>query len=208
MSHQPPSGSSTPSAGPPDRPPSSPSSQQPLWLGHRAPQEPSGPPWGPGAAGGTPEEKRRIWPFLLLGLLALLGLSAGVVVAFSTDGGDDAPTPVAELRVGDCLVSTDLARGLPSVGGIEVVGCAEEHDAEVFATFELADEDIADFDVDTIGARCVDGLVDAGSSLARLQQEDIEVRPLVGTEQPEVGDPVVCFLRHTDGQRLSGSIIQ
>jgi hypothetical protein len=143
----------------------------------------------------------------VLGLLALVGLSAGVVVAVSTGDAERPGSAVTDLRAGDCLVSIDLARGRPSVGRIRVVGCDEPHDAEVFATFALTAGELAGFDIDAVGARCVDRLMDAGSSLAELQQQDLEVRPLVATADPQEGDTVVCFLRHVDGDRLSGPSI-
>jgi hypothetical protein len=114
-------------------------------------------------------------------------------------------TAVANLDEGDCLVSSDLADGNGSVAEIEVADCDEAHDAEVFATFELDDEQADEYD-DAAPAECASLLAEHDSSLDDLAADDIEVRPLTQEDEPAVGDDVACLVRHTEGDELDQPI--
>jgi hypothetical protein len=108
---------------------------------------------------------------------------------------------VANLDEGDCLVSSDLAAGNGSVADVEVADCDEAHDAEVFATFELDDEEADEYD-DAAPAKCASLLAEHDSSLDDLAADDLEVRPLTQDEEPAVGDDVACLVRHKEGDEL------
>ena len=131
------------------------------------------------------------------------------VVALMTLGGDSAGgTAVDDLSEGDCLVSADIAEASDSIGDIETVDCGDNHDAEVFATYDVgADDAGSDFDLDAAGSTCVDKLSDTGTTLDDLEADGNEVRPLVGSDKPSEGDQVVCFIRNSDGDQLSESVI-
>ena len=58
--------------------------------------------------------------------------------------------PVGDLKVGECFDFEDATGGVTAVA---VVECAKPHDAEVFATFEVA---LEAFDADTVGAAADD----------------------------------------------------
>ena len=74
-------------------------------------------------------------------------------------------------------------------------------------TRSAADEAGSDFDLDAAGSTCVDELSDAGTTLDDLEADGNEVRPLVGSDEPAEGDQVVCFIRNSDGDQLSDSVI-
>lgn len=137
--------------------------------------------------------------------MLLLALVVGGVIGALALADDDEPGSVAvsDIEAGDCLHSPDLAEGAAEVGDIEKVDCDEAHHAEVFAVLEF-DED-QDEDLDGAGTRCVGAAEDEGRTLSDLETEDLEIRPLVASDAPEDGDPVVCFIRHQDGQELSDS---
>jgi hypothetical protein len=134
-------------------------------------------------------------------VLALALVGAAVVTALLiADDSDGGGTAVEDISPGDCLVGSGLADAEQKISGLETVGCDADHDAEVFATFELG----ADQDLDAAGSQCVDEAADAGRTLQDLQEADLEIRPLVASESPAEGDRVVCFIRHPDGSALSG----
>lgn len=207
MSYPPPGG----------QPPQPPSGNQP------GPQPPGQPPYGaprapdhyptaagypppgpgypqPGPPGPAPNPRRRpgwLLPPILGAILLLVAGAAVTAIMLTRSSG----TPVANLDEGDCLVSSDLAAGNGSVGEIEVGDCDQAHDAEVFATFELEDEDAEEYD-DAAPARCASLLADHDSSLDALAEDDLEVRPLTQDEEPAAGDDVACLARHKEGDEL------
>ena len=185
-----------------------------MWQGHQAPQQGYGPggqpPWqqGPYAPGGQPKSKKK-WLIPVVAIVAILLVVGGVFGILALTG-DDASggTAVDDLSEGDCLVSSDIADASDSIGDIETVDCGEAHDAEVFATFEVSsDEAGGDFDLDAAGSACVDELSGAGTTLEDLEADGNEVRPLVGSDEPSEGDQVVCFIRNSDGDQLSDSVL-
>jgi len=185
--------------------PRQPTPTQPVWQGHQAPQQQYPPQHGwPGQPPyGAPPVKSKGRKGLLLGLLVVLALAlmgAAVVAALLlTD--DEGALAVEDISSGDCLVGSGLADADEEISDIEKVDCDDRHDAEVFATFELG----SDQDLDAAGSQCVDEAADAGKPLEDLQTDDLEIRPLVASDSPEEGDKVVCFIRHRDGNKLSGS---
>ena len=134
-----------------------------MWQGHQAPQQGYGPggqpPWqqGPYAPGGQPKSKKK-WLIPVIAIVAILLVVGGVFGILALTG-DDASggTAVDDLSEGQCLVSADIADASDSIGDIEKVDCGDDHDAEVFATFEVgSDEAGSDFDLDAAGSTCVD----------------------------------------------------
>lgn len=140
----------------------------------------------------------------ILGAVLLLVAGAAVTAILLTRSSG---TPVANLDEGDCLVSSDLAAGNGSVGDIEVGDCDSGHDAEVFATFELDDEQADDYD-NAAPAECASLLAEQDSSLDDLAADDIEVRPLTQDEDPAAGDDVACLARHSEGDELDQPVFE
>ena len=187
---------------------------QPVWQGHQAPQQGYGPgqqqwqqgAYGPGQ-GGQPKSRKK-WLIPVIAIVAVLLVLGGIVAAISLGGDSSSGTAVDDLSEGDCLVSSDIADASDSIGDIETVDCGDDHDAEVFATYDVgADDAGSDFDLDAAGSTCVDKLSDAGTTLDDLEADGNEVRPLVGSDEPSEGDQVVCFIRNSDGDQLSDSVI-
>ena len=163
-------------------------------------------PYGPGQGGQQKSKKK--WLIPVIAIVAVLLVLGGIVAAISLGGDSASGTAVDDLGEGDCLVSSDIADASDSIGDIETVDCGDDHDAEVFATYEVgADEAGSDFDLDAAGSTCVDKLSGAGTTLDDLEADGNEVRPLVGSDEPSEGDQVVCFIRNSDGDQLSESVI-
>ena len=134
-------------------------------------------------------------------MLALALVGAAVVAALLLADNSDSGVAVDDISSGDCLVGSGLADADEEISDLEKVACDDDHDAEVFATFELgSDQDLA-----AAGSQCLDEAADAGRPLDDLEGDDLEIRPLVASDEPEEGDKVVCFIRHPDGSTLSGS---
>jgi len=183
-----------------------------VWQGHQAPQQGYGPggqwqqgPYGPGP--GAPRKSKKKWLVPVIAVVAILLVLGGVIAAL-TLGDSSSGAAVDDLDTGDCLRSSDIADASDSIGDIETVDCGDDHDAEVFATFEVgSDESGSDFDLDAAGSRCVDELAGVGTTLDDLEADGNEVRPLVGSDEPAEGDQVVCFIRNSDGDPLSDAVI-
>ncbi len=186
---------------------------QPVWQGHQAPQQGYGPggqqQWQQGqyAPGGQQKSKKK-WLVPVVAIVVILLVVGGVFGILALTGDDSSGTAVDDLSEGDCLVSSDIADASDSIGDIETVDCGDDHDAEVFATFEVGgDEAGGDFDLEAAGSACVDELSGAGTTLDDLETDGNEVRPLVGSDEPSEGDQVVCFIRNSDGDQLSDSVL-
>lgn len=156
--------------------------------------------------GGSGGRKKWLIPVLALVVIALVG--GGIAAALALTGDEESGTSVADLSKGDCLTSSDIADGNADIGDIETTGCSDDHDAEVFADFELSGNDVEEFDIDATGSRCVDELESAGVSFEDLSDEGNEVRPLVASDDPGEGDTVICFIRNSDGEKLSDQIVE
>ncbi len=195
-----------------------PQQNQPPWQGHQAPQQGYGPggqpqwqpgPYGPGQGGpGGQQKSKKKWLIPVIAIVAVLVVVGGIFAAMSLGGDFSSGTAVDDLSEGDCLVSSDISEASDSIGDIETVDCGDDHDAEVFATYDVgADDAGSDFDLDAAGSTCVDKLSDTGTTLDDLEADGNEVRPLVGSDEPSEGDQVVCFIRNSDGDQLSESVI-
>lgn len=181
--------------------PPQPHPQQPLWQGHQAPQQhPQG--WQQPQPV-APRKGRKGWLIALLVLLVVALLAGGIlgVLALTNDDADSG-LEVSDIEAGDCLRSSDFEGGEASVGGIERVDCDEAHDAEVFGVIDAGDGE----DLTVLGTRCVEVAEEEEHPLASLQADDLEVRPLAAGDEPAEGDPVVCFVRHKDGETLTDQI--
>lgn len=157
---------------------------------------PGQPPMGP-PAGAPRRRKGWLLPVILVAVLLLVAGAAVLAILLARSSG----TSVATLDEGDCLTSSDLAAGNGSVGDIEATDCDSAHDAEVFATFELSDDEADEYD-DAAPAKCAELLAEQDSSLDQLAEDDLEVRPLTQDEDPAAGDDVACLVRHKDGDEL------
>ncbi|MBD8868933.1 hypothetical protein [Nocardioides donggukensis] len=175
---------------------------QPLWRGHEAPQQvPGRPSVAEPSTSGTP--RRRRWWLLPLVLVVLVVAVVAVLALWLLDGDGDEGTAISDLAAGECLVSTDIAAANGVVERIDVVGCTEPHDAEVFATYPVATS--GEVDLEAAGATCVDELAASGASLQELTDDGREVRPLVAGDTD--AERVVCFVRNSDGSQLSGPVV-
>jgi len=177
--------------------PVGPEPTQPVWQGHQAPEQS-----GPDAPGQPPTgtRRRRTWLIVVLMVLFLAVVGGAVTAAvLIAEDEEDPGIAVADIEAETCLNSDGLADVGETVDTIEEVGCEDEHDAEVFATLELAAEE----DIAAAGDNCVGELDDVGQTWSALDAAGIEVRPLVAGE--DEGDKVVCFIRHRDGEPLTGS---
>lgn len=134
--------------------------------------------------------------------VVVLALLAGAAWFFLLrDAGSDT---LADVGAGDCLVSSAIGEGKGTVDDLEIVECGDGHDAEVFAAVELDKSQAEDYD-DTIGGElCSAQADDKGTSVADLDSEDLEVRPLV-PDSPSEGDDLLCLVRHKSGDELKGS---
>ena len=197
------------------RPQQGPPPNQPVWQGHQAPQQGYGQGqqqwqqggYGPGGQGSQQKSKKK-WLIPVIAIVAVLLVVGGIVAAMTLGGDSASGTAVDDLGEGDCLVSSDISDASDSIGDIETVDCGDDHDAEVFATYEVGgDEAGGDFDLDAAGSKCVDELSGAGTTLDDLEADGNEVRPLVASDEPAEGDQVVCFIRNSDGDQLSESVI-
>lgn len=193
-----------PPGPPPFPPPGPPPWSQPVWQGHQAPlQAPQGSHHGPGH-GPAPTRRggrKRLVALLVVLLLALLGggIAAAVMLADDSERGLE----VSDIEPGTCLRSDDLADAAETISGIEEVDCDEDHDAEVFDVLEAGGDDLA-----TLGTRCVESAEEMGHSLASLEVEGLEVRPLAAGDDLDEDDAVVCFIRNQDGDRLSAPVFE
>lgn len=168
----------------------------------------AGPPGGQtGSSRASGSKKKWLVPLLVVVLLAVIG--GGGFAIWKLTGDDDSADSVAinDLAVGECLTSDDIADGKSSIDSLETTGCDGDHDAEVFAVIDLDSDTADDFDIDAAGSQCVEQLEEAGKSFDELTSENLEVRPLVESDDPAEGDQVVCFLRNSDGESLPDQII-
>ena len=99
------------------------------------------------------------------------------------------------------------ADGNGTINSIETVSCDKDHDAEVFATYDLDADQAKDFDIDAAGSTCVAKLEENGVSFDDLTAAGNEVRPLLESDDPSEGDSVICFLRNSDGDPLDSKIV-
>jgi hypothetical protein len=200
-----------PYGGPPQGPPPN----QPVWQGHQAPQQGYGQgqqQWqqgGYGPAGqGTQQKQKKKWLIPVIAVVAILLIVGGVFGVLALTGNSSSGTAVDELSEGDCLTSSDIKDASDSIGDIETVDCGDKHDAEVFATYDVSSDEADDFDMDAAGSKCVDELSGAGTTLEQLEADGNEVRPLVASDSPSEGDQVVCFIRNSDGDQLTDSVLE
>ncbi|KQZ67585.1 MULTISPECIES: hypothetical protein [unclassified Nocardioides] len=164
-----------------------------------------GAPQGGGSGGGS--KKKWLIPVLLIVLIAAIVGAVFGVMALTGDDDKDSGVAIDDLTAGTCISSDDIADGSGTIDSIEETKCDEDHDAEVFATYELSGDDAKEFDIDAAGSKCVEELESKGTSFDDLASDGNEVRPLVGSDDPSEGDQVVCFIRNSDGDALTEQIV-
>ncbi len=142
-----------------------------------------------------------------LALLVLIVLAAACSSLRRDDTGQvvqGGSLSVFDLRVGDCF---DEPAG-SQVSHLVAVPCAEPHDNEAFAIFDLDDGDYP-------GEEAVDGIAEEGCLAAFADYVGIDYAESVlaaSTFTPTAaswkdGDrEVVCFLQDLEGSKLSGSM--
>ncbi|WP_067438824.1 hypothetical protein [Nocardioides jensenii] len=187
--------------------PQNPYAQQPgqQYGGQQQYGQQYGAPQGGGSGGGS--KKKWLIPLLAIVLIAAIGGGIFGILALTGDDGKDSGVAIDDLKAGECLESSDIADGSGTIDSIETMACDDDHDAEVFATYDLSGDDAKDFDIDAAGSKCVEELENAGGSFDTLTSDGNEVRPLVASDDPEEGDQVVCFIRNSDGEQLTEKIV-
>jgi hypothetical protein len=149
---------------------------------------------------------------LVLSGLWVLGIVAAVVVAINTSADRDADgdivsggsVSVTELKAGDCF------NGLTENGTVirvNAVPCAEPHDAEVFAVFELAGTEFPGDDkvFEDAEKGCNDRLPDYSNRA--VEDASIELYVFHPTRQSWArGDHEVTCIVGSPSQKITGSL--
>lgn len=142
----------------------------------------------------------RGWPIALLGSVAVVAVVAivAIVVATRSDG-----TSVFDLDVGDCF---DLPVGGDDVGVdvVDLVDCAEPHEAEVVLTGRLNEDRDRPYPSDAelfaeIDGRCAGtGIVPDGFGIVPVAPNEASWEPLEGG--------FLCVAIPVGGRPVTGSI--
>lgn len=109
------------------------------------------------------------------------------------------------MRVGDCVNLPDN----PLIASLEAVPCADPHDAEVYALFDLADGGYPG--ENTVSDASIDGCLDRFEGFVGTPYEfsELDIYWLEPTEDSwnELDDrEVVCTVVNLDGSKLTGSM--
>ena len=210
MTEGPPTSNSEAPASPPPSPPTAPPSAPP--------DQGTAPPphgrWGP------PEQRVRIWPWLLLGLVVVV-IVVGAVLAYQpgifgelaalTRAG---AVPVNALREGDCYEGT-LAGGDESILALSVqrVDCAEPHAAEVVGRFsiegELGSQVLYPGDeAVTVAAQegCLERFAAYVGTEYAVSELDLQYYYPLRRSWMEGDRIVACSALEPDGERLEGTV--
>jgi hypothetical protein len=152
---------------------------------------------------------RRSRPLLVLAALATLALSACLGGDDDDDGGS---VSVFDLEEGDCVAEIDTLEG-PEVSEVEVVDCDEDHQAEVFAVFDLEGDDDAPFPGEeevSAGANegCAEGFEDYIGIGPDESEFDISFLPPTQEtwENEDLRDREVVCIAHRGGDTLDESV--
>lgn len=140
--------------------------------------------------------------FRVLPTLVLLALAATVLAGCGSEKGN-----VFSLEAGECFDDPDLSA--EGISDVDKVDCAEPHDNEVFATFDLpgddypGDEQVRELAFTGCEERFADYVgIDYASSV-------LFIFPIFPTEETwnEVDDrEVICGLFDGSGEKLEGSM--
>jgi hypothetical protein len=111
------------------------------------------------------------------------------------------------LKVGDCIMAPE--ENVELIASVEGVPCAEPHDAQVFALFDVPD---GSYDIDRIENEAVEGCVARfegaiGRSLDNAK--DLDGTFLKPSEESwaENDRVIQCLVTSADGSRLTGSAL-
>ncbi len=120
-----------------------------------------------------------------------------------------APGNALTLEVGDCFDDAGPATDeITNVTDVPIVDCSDLHDNEVYATYELSDDDFPGTDAVYSDAdlQCVEQF-DAFVGMS-YEQSDLDYGWLVPTADSwEIGDrAVVCFLYRVDLAKMTGTM--
>ncbi len=171
--------------------------QQPSWRGHRAPVEVPG---SPGAL--NPPTRRRRSRLVVVVAAVAAGAAIAGCAALAARLSDERARELPAVAAGTCLVSPDLAQGIPALQELDAISCSRPHDAEVFALLTLENGE----QLNSAGMRCLDKAADLGVNAEDLRVRQLEVRPLSLDDTPHPGDTVACFIRHQTGAPLHGAV--
>ena len=166
-------------------------------------------------------KKKQVWPWIVVGavVLGIVGsCAAGIVSVFSSDDGTDTSLPEVsgpqevganDLEENQCLRGAGLAPDDDSgVSGLEVVDCADSHEAEVMAIQVLSEQQAADYDFNNsaqVNSICPPRFDPAERPLLKL--DELSLIAFTATEHPVRDDKVVCLLVMTDGSSFRGPLI-
>ena len=149
---------------------------------------------------------------------SILGIAAGTVAAVigftaaaeRNEAGDivaAGSVGAFEVQVGDCF--DDEAFESDEISELPAVPCANEHDNEVYAAFDLTGEWPGDERVEELAH---DGCFDRFAGAIGKTYEDSEIDfttiyPTQGSWKERNDREVLCVGYHMEGQTLTGSII-
>uniref|UniRef100_UPI0015FF17E8 hypothetical protein n=1 Tax=Nocardioides stalactiti TaxID=2755356 RepID=UPI0015FF17E8 len=165
----------------------------------------------------TATPKKNAWVGIVIGIVVLIAVCGGGVTALiaAITTIDDAVTSAEsddllanDLEVGQCLIGAGLDPGTDDpVSALEVIDCAEAHDAEVLAVKVLSAEEAAayDFEDDDGAVTSCEPLFSAKAKRL-LERQDLFLFALTETATPVTGDKVACLLVDANGEKLFGSL--
>ena len=149
-------------------------------------------------------------PLVVLGV-AGLAVVALVVAALRGDGDAAGRRGVQELAIGDCLADPLNGQTEGEVGNVEAIACAEPHDAEVYAAFDLPETAGEAFPgEDTVFGLAETGCYERFEDFVGVPFQESALR--FSTVSPTAatwggGDRVVlCLVSAVDGTQLTGSV--
>jgi len=131
---------------------------------------------------------------LIISVLSLLvGIALAALIAYAAS----VPT-VDDLKTGKCFNADGLVgSSSANLSDIDVVSCSDSHDAEVFATGTLTDDQVDSFD----STLCDD---DAGA-MAEVFVPPLTYNALADADAGS-GDRYACYAYNEDGTSLKGKI--
>ncbi|KAA1425659.1 DUF4190 domain-containing protein [Nocardioides antri] len=125
---------------------------------------------------------------------------AGSIVSFVWFG--TSTVLIDNADVGQCVDIDEVGDGPDAT--IWDKDCDEPHDAEIVVADNLTSSEADVFDADEPDPVCADSLDEDYRSA--LDSGDYELGVVVESDDPDPGDPFVCYLQRTDGADLDESI--
>lgn len=148
-------------------------------------------------------------------IVAIAGAAVAAVIGISTAAERNAAGDITaagavdafEVRVGDCF--DDEAFENTEVSEIPAVPCSQEHDNEVYATFDLSGEWPGDERVEELASEgCLDRFAGA---IGKGYEDSVfaltTIHPTQGSWNQRDDREVICVGYHMEYEKLTGSMI-